>query len=155
MSQKPVTMEQLKQILQLKNDGVAIREIARRTGISRNVIKKYLSRLEAPPGEEQEKFSNKQLADTAYDNEVLSFATGRLEALMKHFLYAEKEIHKTGVTRQLLWLEYKEQLSNGYNYSQYCYHFKIFLKHTDLSMHLEYEVGDMIMMDFAGKKLHY
>jgi transposase len=155
MPQKPVTMEQLKQILQLKNDGVAIREIVRRTGISRNVIRKYLSRLESPPGEEQERLSNKQLADTAYDNEVLSFATGRLEALMKHFLYAEKEIHKTGVTRQLLWIEYKDQYSNGYNYSQYCYHFKIFLKHTDVSMHLEYEAGDMIMMDFAGKKLSY
>jgi len=29
MSQKPISMEQLKQILQLKNDGVRIREIAR------------------------------------------------------------------------------------------------------------------------------
>ena len=38
MSQKPLTMEQLKQVLQLKNDGVAIREIVRRTGISRNAM---------------------------------------------------------------------------------------------------------------------
>ena len=30
MAQKPITMEQLKQILQLKNDGISIREIARR-----------------------------------------------------------------------------------------------------------------------------
>ncbi len=29
MSQKPIVMEQLKQILQLKNDGIGIREIAR------------------------------------------------------------------------------------------------------------------------------
>ena len=36
MSQKPIVMEQLKQILQLKTDGIAIREIARRIGISRN-----------------------------------------------------------------------------------------------------------------------
>ena len=46
MSQKPLTMEQLKQVLQLKKDGVAIREIARRTGISRNAIKRYLYRLD-------------------------------------------------------------------------------------------------------------
>lgn len=65
MSQKPVTMEQLKQILQLKNDGIPIREIARRTGISRNAIKKYLGRLEAPLGEACEVLSNKQLADKA------------------------------------------------------------------------------------------
>jgi hypothetical protein len=31
MSQKPIVMEQLKQILQLKCDGIGIREIARRT----------------------------------------------------------------------------------------------------------------------------
>jgi hypothetical protein len=34
MAQKPITMEQLKQILQLKNDGISIREMARRTGMS-------------------------------------------------------------------------------------------------------------------------
>lgn len=43
MSQKPVIMEQLKQILQLKNDGTAIREIARRIGISRNSVRKKYS----------------------------------------------------------------------------------------------------------------
>ncbi|MEJ7627155.1 MAG: helix-turn-helix domain-containing protein [Ferruginibacter sp.] len=42
MSQKPIVMEQLKQILQLKNDGIAIREIARRTALSRNSVRKYL-----------------------------------------------------------------------------------------------------------------
>jgi DNA invertase Pin-like site-specific DNA recombinase len=51
MSQKPLTMEQLKQVLQLKKDGVAIREIARRKGISRNAVKRYPGRLQAPPGE--------------------------------------------------------------------------------------------------------
>ena len=155
MSQKPVTMEQLKQILQLKNDGIAIREIARRTGISRNAIKRYLSRLENAVGEPAADLSNKQLADKAYDNDTLSFTTGRMNGLAKHFVYAEKEIHRTGVNRQMHWLEYKEQYPDGYTYSRYCYHFSVFVKHTDVSMHLEYEAGDMIMIDFAGKKLHY
>ncbi len=85
----------------------------------------------------------------------VSFTTGRQDALMKHFMYAEKELHKTGVNRQMLWVEYKEQHPDGYTYSRYCYHFNNFLKHTDVSMHLEYEAGDMIMIDFAGKKLRY
>src|SRR5664280_3636253 len=108
MSQKPLTMEQLKQVLQLKKDGVASREIVRRTGISRNAVKRYLGRLEAPPGDPAAAgdLSNKQLADKAYNNDTLLFATGRQEALMKHFIYGEKELHKTGVNRQLLWLEY-------------------------------------------------
>lgn len=155
MSQKPLTMEQLKQVLQLKKDGIAIREIARRTGISRNAIKRYLSRLEPLPGGPAEELTNKQLADKAYDNDAISFTTARQDALMKHFAYAQKELHKTGVNRQMLWVEYKEQHPDGYTYSRYCHHFNTFLKHKDLSMHLEYEAGDMIMIDFAGKKLYY
>jgi lambda repressor-like predicted transcriptional regulator len=38
MSQKPIAMELLKQILQLKKDGVGIRETSRRTGMSRNCL---------------------------------------------------------------------------------------------------------------------
>ena len=51
MSQKPIVMEQLKQILQLRSDGVAIREMARRIGISRNSVRKYLVLLDNEPGE--------------------------------------------------------------------------------------------------------
>lgn len=47
MAQKPITMEQLKQILQLKNDGIGILEMARCTGMSRNSVCKYLSQLDA------------------------------------------------------------------------------------------------------------
>jgi len=149
-------MEQLKQILQLSKDGVAIREIVRRTGISRNIIRKYLARIKVPATDiDPATLSNKQLANTAYDNEALQLSSSRLQALMIHFSYAEKELLKTGVTRQLLWLEYKEQHADGYNYSQYCYHFNIYLKHKDVVMHLQYEAGDMIMIDFAGKKLSY
>jgi hypothetical protein len=34
MAQKPIAMEQIKQVLQLKNDGIPIREISRRVGYS-------------------------------------------------------------------------------------------------------------------------
>ena len=46
MAQKPIEMEQLKQVLQLSKEGVAIREIARRVGISRNSVRSYLRVLE-------------------------------------------------------------------------------------------------------------
>ena len=94
MSQQPITMEQLKQILQLKNDGVAIREIARRTGISRNSIKKYLSRLEQPLLAEAIDLSNQQLAEAAYDPDTC-LSIERRQALIKHFTYAENELEKT------------------------------------------------------------
>jgi len=151
MSQKPVAMEQLKQILQLKKDGISIREITRRIGISRNSVRKYLGLL----NEDSDELSNKELADKAYNNEILEQNTKRLEQLIHHFQQASSELAKTGVTRQLLWQEYLDQCPDGYGYSQYCYHLNQYLRNKDLSMHLEYQAGDMIMVDFAGKKQYY
>jgi transposase len=55
----------------------------------------------------------------------------------------------------MLWLEYKQQHSDSYNYSQYCHHLSLFLKHKDVVMHLKYSAGNVIMVDFAGKKMSY
>jgi transposase len=132
MAQKPIAMEQLKQIIQLKNDGISIREIARRTGMSRNSVRKYLSRFDAGT----DNLSDKQLADEAYNNEQLQTNTQRKLQLFEHFRYAESELAKTGVTRLLLWNEYLLKNPGGYSYSQYCDQFKNYLKHKDVSMHL-------------------
>lgn len=150
MAQKPIAMEHLKQVLQLHKDGIAIREIARRVGISRNSVRKYLSRLKA-----EESTSEGGLAEQAYDNDLLELEAERLRQITVHLASAEKELSRTGVTRQLLWQEYLEEHPDGYSYSRYCHHLQQYLKNRDLSMHLEYEPGDMIMVDFAGKKQHY
>jgi transposase len=152
MAQKQIVMEQLKQILQLKRDGVGIREIARRVGISRNSVRKYLQRID---NDEIEQSDNKQLAEAAYTSEVFKRDTRRQEQLIKHLHFAKTELTGTGVTRQLLWQEYINEYPDGYSYSQYCYHLQQYLKHADRAMHLEYEPGDIMMIDFAGDKQHY
>src|SRR5665213_1077343 len=151
MAQKPITMEQLKQILQLKNDGIGIREIARRTGISRNSVRKYLSQLEGDTGH----LSGKELADKAYNNEQLETGVQRKLQIFEHFKYAESELLRTGVTRLLLWNEYLINHPDGYAYSQYCDQLRQYLKHKDVSMHLEYNAAEIMMVDFAGKKQYY
>ena len=155
MAQKPIAMEQLKQILQLQKDGVGIREMVRRTGISRNSVRKYLSVLSTTAPDSQQEPDNKTLADKAYGNDSIAHDACRLQQLIDHFGYAQRELGKTGVTRQLLWQEYIQQHPDGYVYSHYCYHLTQYLKSRDLSMHLEYQASDMIMIDFAGKKQHY
>jgi transposase len=151
MSQKPIIMEQLKQILQLKSDGIGIREIGRRIGISRNSVRKYLALLDTAG----DVLSNTDLAGKAYNNDLLEHDAQRIEQLSQHFSSAGPELSKTGVTRQLLWQEYIALHPDGYSYSRYCYHLHQRLKNADLSMHLEYQPGDMIMVDFAGKKQSY
>ena len=90
MSQKPIVMEQLKQILQLKCDGIGIREIARRTGISRNSVRKYLAMLPAATSDEDSpELSNRDLADRAYNNDQLEHDAVRLQQLSQHFFSCE------------------------------------------------------------------
>lgn len=150
MAQTPIAMEQLKQVLQLQKDGISIREIARRVGISRNSVRKYLSRLNI-----SEVSSDSDLAVTAYDNDLLELETERLRALTLHFSATNKDLTRTGVTRQLLWKEYLAEHPDGYSYSRYCYHLSQYRKSRDLAMHLEYIPADMTMVDYAGDKMHY
>jgi len=150
MAQKPIEMEQIKQVLQLKNEGIAIREIARRVGISRNSVRGYLRLLEG-----KDPLSDKDLAEKAYKNEEQDAQTKRHYDLIQHFVAHVQELHKPGVTRQLLWTEYLLQHPGGFGYSQYCHHLSGWLDKKDLAMHLEYTPGDLIMIDFAGKKFHY
>lgn len=150
MSQKPIAMEQIKQIFQLHRDGVGIREISRRLGVSRNSVRKYLSLIK-----EAQIASDHELTTQVYNNDLLDHDAERLAELTDHFNRCGTELEKTGVTRQLLWQEYLQQHPDGYSYSRYCYHLQEYQKQGDLSMHLEYIPGDVMMIDFAGKKRFY
>lgn len=155
MSQKPIAMEQLQQILQLQKDGIPIREMARRVGISRNSVRKYLALIASDTIGPIPVQTNKELADKAYKNDSLEHSEKKLEQLIRHFKQTASDLTKTGVTRGLLWHEYLDRHPDGYRYSQYCLRLNEYLKHSDVSMHLQYQAGDMIMIDFAGKKQHY
>lgn len=150
MAQKPIVMEQIKRILQLKNDGVSIREISRRVGMSRNSVRKYLSKLI-----DVWQVADRDLADKAYHNEAILHQNSRFHQLIQYFKNTGDELKRTGVTRQLLWNEYLQLHPDGYAYSQYCHHLAGWLKQSDVAMHMEYAPGDLMMIDFAGKKQSY
>jgi len=145
MAAKSIKLEQLKIIRHLLTKGYSIKRIVRDTGLARNTIRKYLARLEG---------SDHNLAASLQDD-PLPRNTERHARLLLHFTYAEVELKKDGVTRQLLWVEYKEAEEAGYNYSQYCYHLNEYLRHKEVVMHLEHKAGEVVMVDFAGKKLSY
>lgn len=149
MAQNPLTMEVIKQMLRLKQDGIGIRETARRLGISRNSVKKYLSQLQDIPTDETD------LSGRIFNTDCLAHDEQRMTDLAKHLGEAVSDLSKTGVTRQLIWQEYLDKHPDGYSYSRYCYHLQQYLKNRDLTMHLEYSYGDVLMIDFAGKKQSY
>ncbi len=154
MAAKPIAMEQLKQVLNLYRERMSIKGIVRLTGLSRNTVRAYLARLteEADPTAKQ---SDATLADIFYNQDIAACKSDRYRLLLAHFEGADRELSRTGVTRQLLWREYLEQHPDGYAYSQYCYHLQRFLGKKDVVMHLEYKPAEQIMVDFAGTKYYW
>lgn len=153
MAAKAITVELLKQILRLNQDGFTVSATARLLGVSRPTVIKYLSRLDRSlPGDGS---IEKQDIVSMYQQDTAPMGSPRYKTLIDHFQKAETALKKTGVTRQLLWMEYKAKQPDGYNYSQYCHHFSGFLKNKEVVMHLDHRAAEMIMIDFAGKKLCY
>jgi transposase len=154
MAAKPIAMEQLKRVLTLYNEGQSIKSIVRLTGLSRNTVRSYLSRI-AEDDSNACNQTDRELAASFYNQDSANFKSKRYDDLIRHFEGSERELSRPGVTRQLLWREYMEQHPDGYAYSQYCYHLHLLLGKKDVVMHLEYKPGEQTMIDYAGKKYHY
>lgn len=68
--------------------------------------------------------------------------------------YVYKELHKKGVTLQLLHIEYLEGCPEGYKYTQFCEHYHRWLKKRGLVMRQVHRAGEKIFVDYSGKKPH-
>jgi len=156
MAGKPKPMSQIKQLLRLHKRGVKIKPIARETGLSKNTVKTYLSKLTSL------KFSIEDLL--LMDDPILEklFFSGnpaykdtRYDALKAEFPYFEQELKKTGVSKYVLWEEYRQKEAETYGYSQFCHHLYAYLKNKKPSLHLEHLPGEKLFVDFAGKTLSY
>jgi len=72
---------------------------------------------------------------------------------LPHWPTVHKELRKKGVTRQLLWLEYKDRYPDGYQYTQFCRHYRAWQGGLDLVMRQEHRAGEKLFVDFPGMTL--
>ena len=160
---KPLRMHQIRRIIELHHQGRRIREIVRLTGISRNTIREYLRRIEASGLGHQQLLdhSDETLIEIVSTDPVEKGQKGRiLEAdrfaqLEQRLDRYSSELKRRGVTRQLLWEEYRQDHPSGYGYTQFCGHLKKYLLRDDAVMHFTHIPGEQLQMDFAGDKLGY
>ena len=154
MAARPIEMSKVKHVIRMYESGMPKKEIARRLGISKNTVKEYIRKVEdqnlSPPLllEKETPELEGMFGSSVYTDEKYL----ELESL---FPYFEKELKRVGVTRQLLWHEYKIKHPGGYSYSRFSFHFASWLKTSNASMHMEHEPGDKLYIDFTGKKLTY
>jgi transposase len=64
--------------------------------------------------------------------------------------YVRRELTRTGVTKWLLWEEYREQHPDGYAYSQFCNLYREWSKTVDVVMRQEHRAGEKLFIDYAG-----
>lgn len=69
--------------------------------------------------------------------------------------YFLTELNRIGVTRQLLWEEYKKEDPDGYGYSRFCELLSEASQVRQATMRFEHRPGEKMEVDFAGKPLHY
>ena len=156
MAGKPKPMSQIKQLLQLHQQGKGKKEIARILGISRNTVKSYLRKIEESSLNITDLL---KLEDPSLEGKFHagnpSYKEDRYEHFKANVDYFFKELKRTGVTRQLLWEEYKAGYPQGYSHSQFCFHLSQQEVAARPSAVLHHDPGDKLYIDFAGKTLSY
>lgn len=147
-------MYQIRRIIQLDLQGISRSEIARSQGIARNTVRHYLDLF-------KNHFQDLSLALEWSDEELHRLVSCKPVAapnlhqeLFERFKNYERELSRTGVSRQLLWLEYRKDTPNGLQRSQFCNLFRQWQKTQQVVMHLEHKAGDKLFVDFAGDKLY-
>ncbi|MGK7392753.1 MAG: IS21 family transposase [Candidatus Cyclobacteriaceae bacterium M2_1C_046] len=162
MAGKPKSMSQIKQLLLLHQQGKGRKTIARALGISKTTVKSYLEKLDGILSSRKDPITIADLVKL--ENPVLeakfhpgnpAYKDDRYEHFKGQIDYFINELKRKGVSKYLLWEEYRQQRIDGYSYSQFCFHLQQQQIASKPSMVLEHNPGEKLFIDFAGKKLHY
>ncbi len=155
MARRRVRLEKIREIIRYRlGTGMGERQVARALKVSRTAVCKYTEAFRA---------SGLELSglDSMADSALLEALQGakmpgqssRYQQLYERFPGMVAELKKKGMTLQLLWERYLQECPQGYQYSQYCFHFHRWCKAPELYMHLDHKAGEVMFADWAGDKL--
>lgn len=149
MAQERLSVRKIREILRLKYDlGLSDRKIADSLQIGRTTVQECAGRAQAagigwplPASLEDE-----QLEQRLYPRRPPA-----VEIPLPDFAYVRRELSRPGVTRQLLWQEYKQQQPDGLQYSAFCDHYRDWLKtQCEPVLRFEHRAGEKCFVDYAG-----
>lgn len=149
-------MDQVRTILETYKETGSLKATARRLCISKNTVRTYVRRLKTIEGGVSEvlKLPESKLISLMY--ETKSEAPPDREAIFLEQVEGWlKELRRVGVTRHLLWEEYRKTYPEGYGYSQFCERLKRSIGRKDLTLAMEHKPGEVMQVDFAGKPLRW
>lgn len=142
-------MRSIKEIIHLHQMGVSVRKISQSLSLPRSTIADYLRRVKA---------SGIGVTDLhGLDDESvyqILFPQKRKRIPSKKdtpdFVFVHRELKRRGVTRMLLWEEYREQSPDGYGYTQFCELYKQWNMRVTVSMRQIHKAGEKMFVDYSG-----
>jgi transposase len=154
MANKPISMSKIRHVLQLHSQGRSKLLISQQTGIARNTIKKYIKEFNHSglSFKEVNELSDKDLEDLFIHPDEKPLKE-KHKILFNLFPVYDKELRKKGITRQILWMKYKQEHPDGVGRSQFNHYFAQWKKQVNPTMRMEHKAGDKLYVDFAGDKL--
>lgn len=155
MANQNIDMSKLRQILKHYSHHQGTRTIRDLTGVSRNVVKKYIAIYQALqiPWDELSKLNDKDLDALFIEVAIMPDPPARQKELYAYFPAAEKRLKQPGMTLKLLWQEYIASHVDGFQSTGFYKHYKLWKGRSHPSLHMEHKAGERMFVDFAGKTL--
>ena len=148
MAQKRLPVRKIREVLRLKAAGTSERDIAAAIGSSRSSVQRCLKRATAAgigwPLPDA-------LDDTELEARLYPKAPLPDTRPAPDFAALHRELDRPGVTRMLLWQEYKACHPDGWQYSVFCDRYRRWLATQDPVLRLEHAPGEKLFVDYAGQ----
>ena len=144
-------MNTIKEVLRLKYLGkLSNRKIELLNLASRSAISNYTSRFKKSGFSIEEVLQMRDEALFALLYPELKQSKKKSSKPHPDWNYIHNELKKRGMTRQLLWEEYKEQYPDGLGITQFKEHYTRYAKTLNPSMRQIHYAGDKLFVDFSG-----
>ncbi len=151
-------MRVIREVLRLRHEcGLRHREISAATGLSTGSVSEYLSRAKRAGlvWPEAAELSNAELEGCLFRQTGFNLPAKRAAI---DFQWVHRELCKTGVTLQLLWIEYQQSVTErgdgvrAYQYSQFCDLYASWRAKLKPTMRQTHRAGEKAFIDYSGKK---
>jgi transposase len=154
MSNKPINMNKLRQVLKLHYQGQGSKSISKLTGVARNTVKKYILQASIIKLTELEMGKHSDFTlDELFRSMPSETPTDRVHELYEFFRLEDRKMSRRGMTLHQFWKDYVVRHPNGFKITAFYKYYRIWKKRVTPSMHIDHKAGDKMFVDFAGEKL--
>jgi len=143
-------VRKVKEILRLKHaSGLSDRQIARSCKVSRSTVADYLRRAKVAgvSWPEAAELTEVQLEERLFPTEHLPSLAHRPPPDCQYIYDQLRRYRSVNLTLMQLWLEYKEKHPDGYQYTQFCEHYRRWRGKLDYCMRQEHRGGEKVFVD--------